>query len=56
MRARLVGVAVLLLGWGCGGGSPGTYRVWVQAFSSSAERSMIPVEVGIWAPYCGAPR
>jgi hypothetical protein len=33
---------------------PGTYRLWVQAFSSSPQAEQILVDVGIWAPQCGA--
>jgi len=33
--------------------TPGTYRVWVQAFSSSPEPQQILLDVGVWAPQCG---
>lgn len=33
--------------------SPGTYRVWVQAFSSSAEPQRCLLDVGVWGERCG---
>jgi hypothetical protein len=34
---------------------PGTYRLWVQAFSTSPEPQTVFVDVGIWGPQCDRP-
>jgi hypothetical protein len=33
--------------------SPGTYRIWVQAISSSAEPQACFLDVGVWGERCG---
>jgi hypothetical protein len=35
--------------------SPGNYRVWVQAFSSSPEPRKVLLDVGIWGEQCDRP-
>jgi len=35
--------------------SPGTYRVWVQAFSSSPEPQKVLLDLGIWGEQCDRP-
>jgi hypothetical protein len=34
----------------------GTYRVWVQAFSSNTEPLRCLLDVGVWGERCGGPR
>ena len=35
--------------------SPGNYRVWVQAFSTSPESRKVSLDVGIWGERCDRP-
>ena len=32
---------------------PGTYRIWVQAFSSQPEPAKVGADIGIWGERCG---
>lgn len=35
--------------------SPGTYRLWAQAFSSSPEAQAVRVDIGVWGEQCDRP-